>query len=100
MACSRGNVGKKFAEAPDPALVERFAGSAAVEPEGLQRRRIGKKRSRAGSQAHPLSAGKKNSSRSPQAVQRKSWLAEPGVAPQAMQRRRETVSAVRVIDKG
>jgi len=33
-------------------------------------------------------------------MQRKSWPAESGVAPQAMQRRRETVSAVLMIDKG
>src|SRR5216683_1370109 len=49
-----------------------------------------------GSEVHP---GKTNSSRSPQTVQRKSWPAESGVAPQAMQRRRETVSAVLMIDK-
>src|SRR5437660_6650311 len=63
--------------------------------------------SAAGSRADGLNAsgpevhaGKKNSSRSPQAMQRKSWPAESGVAPQAMQRRRETVSAVLMIDKG
>src|SRR6266853_3542524 len=35
------------------------------------------------SEVHP---GKKNSKRSPQAVQRKSWTADAGVAPQEMQR--------------
>src|SRR6202521_3890469 len=49
----------------------------------------------AGSKLHPE---KTNSSRSPQAVQRKSWPAEWGVAPQEMQRRREMVSSVRVVD--
>jgi hypothetical protein len=34
------NVGKKFAEAPDSALVQSVAGRAPVEPESLQRRRI------------------------------------------------------------
>src|SRR5216684_9243274 len=50
-----------------------------------------------GPEVHP---GKKNSNRSPQVVQRKSWPPESGVAPQAMQRRREAVSAVRVVDNG
>src|ERR1019366_139624 len=36
----RGNVWKKFAEAPDAALVERFARCAAVEPKSFQRRRV------------------------------------------------------------
>src|ERR1700686_1261838 len=53
--------------------------------------------SAAGSKLHP---GKTNSRRSPQAVQRKSSPAESGVAPQEMQRKRETVSAVLVVDKG
>jgi hypothetical protein len=35
-----GNVRKKFAETPDSALVKRFARSAALEPERLQRRGI------------------------------------------------------------
>ena len=48
-------------------------------------------------EVHP---GKKNSNRSLQVVQRKSWPAEPGVAPQTMQRRREEVSAVLMVDKG
>src|ERR1700691_2739876 len=34
------NLRKKFAEAPDPALVERIAGSAAHEPERLQYCRV------------------------------------------------------------
>src|ERR1700674_4011815 len=42
-----------------------------------------------GPKVHP---GKKNSSRSPQAVQRKSWAAKSGVAPQVMQRRRAVVA--------
>ena len=41
------------------------------------------------SEVHP---GKKNSNRSPQAVQRKSWPAESGVAPQEMQRSFAAVS--------
>src|SRR5208282_3304434 len=49
------------------------------------------------SEVHP---GKENSNRSPQVVQRKSWPAESGVAAQEMQRKRETVSRIRVVDNG
>jgi len=38
-----GNVGKKFAEAPDSALVERMARGAAAEPKSLQGGRIEKR---------------------------------------------------------
>src|SRR5258706_11935725 len=47
------------------------------------------------SEAHP---GKKNSSRSPQAVQRKSGAAKSGVAPQQMQRSLAAVSVFLAID--
>src|ERR1700674_860395 len=55
-----------------------------------------------GSKARGLEVhtGKTNSSKSPQAVQRKSWATDAGVAPQEIQRRREMVSAVRVVDNG
>jgi len=60
-----GNVRKQFAKAPDAALVERLARRSAVQPESFQRRRV----ETGESEVHP---GKKNSSRSPQAAQRKS----------------------------
>src|ERR1019366_6121854 len=93
MTCSSGMCGRSSRKRQTP-----LWSSAAREARRLSQRDFSAAGSKVGgSEVRP---GKKNSSKSPQAVQRKSWPAESGVAPQAMQRRRETASAVRVVDKG
>src|SRR6266436_6384010 len=64
--------------------------SGSLEVRRLSQRDFSAAGSKAGeSEVHP---GKKNSSRSPQAEQRKSWPAESGVAPQEIQRSFTAVS--------
>src|SRR5580658_9868679 len=70
---------------------------AALEVRRLSQRDFSAAGSKSAGSVHPE---KKNSSRSPQAVQRKSCAAESGVAPQEMQRKRETASAILVVDNG
>src|ERR1019366_3282478 len=96
MACSSGMCGRSSRKRQTP-----LWSSASREVRRLSQRDFSAAGSKAGgakaggSEVHP---GKKNSSRSPQAVQRKSWPAESGVAPQAMQRSFAAVSVFWAID--
>src|ERR1700722_12934543 len=78
MACSSGMCGSSSRKRQTP-LWSRGSGEV--------RRLSHKNLSAAASGASATHPGKTNSRRSPQSAQRKSWLAESGVAPHEMQRR-------------